>query len=325
ASDKEKKNLRTTLVIFLLITALAVLHFKCAPLPLKPYMGTFYIAFPLFLMAVSISGIIDFLEKIKNRRALSTCIKASLLLIPFILWRFSTTCPIPSKNIETGQLSDAIITQAQIKNQRNITIDYSEHDLWSITAGVLLELHKRNIRARTVKAHMDFLFTPLAVKRGIIYADIRIVKAEDSDGNSILKTTHYALDKGPDFNLSERGFISIGFKNGFNAKELLFVGWAEAEETHRWNTNKVADIQFAVKEIAGLKGKLTFELISNREQEIIASLNGSPIGHQKFQSKKGQLIHFPFEPSLLKERTVNILHFNFPLARQPRNTDSRLL
>ncbi len=325
ASNKNNATFRQILIAVFLISILAALYFKCAPLPLKQYMGIFYIAAPLLLIVISLSSIIDLIFRRKYNRKLSFVASICILVIPIVLWGLTTSHHLPGKNIEIGKLADAIIAQVQSEGWNEVTIDYADHDLWAITAGVLLELQRRNIKAMTIQSHMDFLFTPIAVKENSISPDLRIIRAQNCDENCLVKTGNYALDEGPVFKLSEKGFLPLGVKNRFDTDKALFIGWADGETRHRWNTNKLAEIQFAVEKNATIKGQLTLELISLGQQEVFVSLNGSPLGMKIADSKKGQTLTFAFNSNLIKAEDVNTLHFDLPLAHRPLNTDSRRL
>ncbi len=324
-SHRNKIIFRQMVIAAFLITILAVLYFKGAPLPLKQYMGTFYFSIPLLLILISICSIIDFIFYRKDGCLPSPLVVIGILLVPTILWGLRASHHLPAKNLEIGELSNAIISQAQTEDWNEVTLDYADHDLWAITAGILLELHRRNTKAVVIQSHMDFLFTSLAVKEGTITPNIRIIKAENCDENCLLKTGNYALDRGPVFKPSDKGFLPIGGRNRFDTDKALFIGWAEGETEHRWNTNKLAEIQFAVEKKISVKGQLTLELISHGEQKVFVSLNGLPLGMKIANSKKGQILTFAFDPSLLKTEDVNTLRFDLPLARRPLNTDSRRL
>lgn len=105
---------------------------------------------------------------------------------------------------------------------------------------------------------------------------------------------------------------------------LLFDGWSQAEEKHRWSLGKHSNLVFFVEDPAIFSGKVRLNCFYFATQHIAVDLNGTIIA---MFTGSGEDIsrEFVFDPKLLKSNSLNTLHFEFPDAESPGIRDRRKL
>ncbi|KHD05302.1 hypothetical protein PN36_18040 [Candidatus Thiomargarita nelsonii] len=110
----------------------------------------------------------------------------------------------------------------------------------------------------------------------------------------------------------------------FDSKKVIFSGFSKAEKTHRWSLGKYSTIQFFLEKSNDIQGKFILRLGTLGEQIIKITINGNYIGSQKANSWD-TVLKFKFEPKILNQGSINLIHFEFPNAHKPNNGDQRVL
>jgi Dolichyl-phosphate-mannose-protein mannosyltransferase len=106
---------------------------------------------------------------------------------------------------------------------------------------------------------------------------------------------------------------------------IAFIGWSEAERTHRWSSGYENKIAFQLREASPdhFQGIVTLDGATLGDQKVRIALNGNKIFEDTLRSFDGRLtIHF--DPRLL-HTGINTLVFQFPEARRASDADLRLL
>ncbi len=122
---------------------------------------------------------------------------------------------------------------------------------------------------------------------------------------------------------------SLDYKPGdlLDFKEIsLYLsrnGWSNAENSFRWTDGSSSEIYIKIP-TNNIKGILTLHIKTLGKQKIIVKICGIEIASKDVNSNN-QIINFTFDPSLLKNNSVNIIHFDFPNAQKPGKGDQRLL
>ena len=110
----------------------------------------------------------------------------------------------------------------------------------------------------------------------------------------------------------------------FNSKELIFKSWSHPEASHRWSLGKSSDIAFIIEDKDIFSGKISLILGSLGKQRISVSLNTQHLVTTTVNGSN-ETVNLSFNKNLLKENEENILHFEFPDAKQPGIGDRRVL
>jgi len=107
--------------------------------------------------------------------------------------------------------------------------------------------------------------------------------------------------------------------------KVLFVGWSDAELTHRWSSGKSSRIVFFLddQKKRGFRGTLFINAGSFGKQRMNICLND----HRFYSGELNTLnasLQVPFDPSFLIEGENN-LRFDLPDAQKPGTDDPRVL
>jgi hypothetical protein len=76
---------------------------------------------------------------------------------------------------------------------RTVVLNHSQHDLWGIIAGIMVELDRRHIRSCSTWAQMAFLFTPQMICGTNSKPDYLIVKSSECKDQCIVESKGLGL------------------------------------------------------------------------------------------------------------------------------------
>jgi hypothetical protein len=181
------------LSFFLFITGIVFMYYKTTPAPLYPFIAKFYIGFPSVMIAAIWCVLVDRVEPLLNCTNYLT--KIIVIVAVFLSIHFSNKheSPIwadPEDARPIRLFSDQI--QSDQKG-RTVVLNHSQHDLWGIVAGIMVELDRRDIRSCSTWTQMAFLFTPQMICVSNSKPDYLIVKSSECKDQCIAESKGFGL------------------------------------------------------------------------------------------------------------------------------------
>jgi hypothetical protein len=117
--------------------------------------------------------------------------------------------------------------------------------------------------------------------------------------------------------------IILGNIIDHQSNTIIYLGWSNAESTHRWSDGKLARIIFKTDAPQNIEGVLRLHLGTLGQQRITVSINGTKIYSGVIEAMD-KILEVPLDKTLLIDGP-NTLAFELPDARQPGNGDLRIL
>ncbi|MBN2241886.1 MAG: hypothetical protein JW793_04285 [Acidobacteria bacterium] len=106
--------------------------------------------------------------------------------------------------------------------------------------------------------------------------------------------------------------------------QMLFDGWSEAEESHRWSSGNESQLLFFVEDPGAFSGRIVLDCFFLDRQNITVEINGKAVDSFTGTGENSSKI-IPFDPKILKAKNLNNIRFSFPDAKRPGSRDRRLL
>lgn len=179
--------------LFLFITGIVLMYYKTTPAPLYPFVAKFYIGFPTVIIAAAWCLLLDKVEFLLKHTNYLTKITVFVLLVLSIHFSKKHESPIwadPEDARPIRLLSDQI---QRTQEGRTVVLNHSQHDLWGIVAGIMVELDRRHIRSCSTWQQMAFLFTPRMICSSNSEPDFLIVKSSECKDQCIAESKGFGL------------------------------------------------------------------------------------------------------------------------------------
>lgn len=105
-----------------------------------------------------------------------------------------------------------------------------------------------------------------------------------------------------------------------------FIGWSDAETSHRWSDGYQAKILFSLNKNHKYEGELFIRGPVFGVQRVVVRLNGVEVADMRLEAV-GDCCSWRvgFPPALLRADRLNIFEFDLPDARSPGSSDQRIL
>jgi hypothetical protein len=178
---------------FLFITGIVLMYYKTTPAPLYPFIAKFYIGFPSVMIAAIWCLLIARVKPLLNDTNYLTKLTVIIAVVLSIHFSKKHESPIwadPEDARPIRLFSDQI--QSDQKG-RTVVLNHSQHDLWGIIAGIMVELDRRHIRSCSTWAQMAFLFTPQMICGTNSKPDYLIVKYSECKDQCIVESKGFGL------------------------------------------------------------------------------------------------------------------------------------
>lgn len=179
--------------LFLFITGIVLTYYKTTPAPLYPFIAKFYIGFPSVIIAAVWCLLVDRVATLLNSTNYLAKIAVIIAVVLSIHFSNKHDSPIwadPEDARPIRLLSDQI---QRTQEGRTVVLNHSQHDLWGIVAGIMVELDRRHIRSCSTWSQMAFLFTPQMICSSNSEPDFLIVKSSECKDQCIAESKGFGL------------------------------------------------------------------------------------------------------------------------------------
>ena len=322
-------------IVFLSITCLVVTltmlaFYKQTPSTLYYFVAQFYVGIPVTLLTAMLSPFAagtkeDVFPGLKPGGAIFLQIVSFAAIAVCFLF--------PLKNMEERHnvWRKPILRFADLIEQGRpfpsfAGIDYSEHNLWPLVSGLLVELDRRHVGACTTWKHMAFLYTDKGVCHGKGLPAFRVTRAAECHNRCLIEIDGYGLSA---YRFNP---ITLGAVLSYDAEDLFFEQWHSPEKGFRWSSGNSSSIHFRISGKVGIlhRPNLTMKFYTLGSQTIHIYLNGTKVHSIATSAADGTMSPVftettPLDPSLLLADDINVLRFDLPQARAPNATDGRIL
>lgn len=298
------------------VTLVFALYYKSTPAPLYAFTGLFYSAIPpLFLASVLLAVIAHAEQQWSSRTRLSTALLGAGLCLVLYFSPFARSPDMGGGGREElEQIAKYIKSNAQ--PQRPVALDYSQHELWTFLAGLMLKLDEQAVPICTTWQHMGYLYTPKHICPINQKPDYRLVSASECNGHCALTTSSYGIRSAAPSPLRTDQIA------GPESEALTFLGWYPAETGHRWSHEKNASVLFVPATNPSKIKAITLRFASLGRQRVLIYLNNQFMQQTVLTGEETEL-QLPLVERL--RNGSNKLHFELPDAQRPGGADARTL
>ncbi len=252
------------------ITCLFFIAFKSTERPLMGYTAISYWTVPVTLLAYPFCCLLRGDAALPGGRWAQT-LKAAVvaLLIAGVGLQFTRlhSGPIPESGT-AKRLSEGL--QAAFAADEPIILDYTHHDMWTMAAGVLLDLTHAGRKVCTTWRNMEWMYTAKLACPESAVPNARLVwDVYCGEDCLVLDRNYGVLD-------TRRARLRVGDTATFYSRNLFLQGWKSDEGGLRRNFDPEPSIRFNLGSDSAAAGTLSLRMTALTDESLSVLINGRP-------------------------------------------------